>query len=163
MLRWTFSIPLSYSLWTHIDYALLMIKAPTMQTIRSISLAVCLVFVSICASAELRMPSIFGDHMVIQQDQGIQVWGWADSGTNVSVNLSTRSATTQADETGRWSAKLAALKDAGPHTLTVSSNNDSLEFNDVLVGEVWLCSGQSNMEWPVSRANNPEEEIAAAK
>lgn len=102
------------------------------------------------AMADVRLPAIVSDHMVLQKSDRAPVWGWAAPGEEVIVTLGTRSANTVTDEDGRWRVNLAT-KDlgAGPHELTVQGSN-TLTLKDVLVGEVWLCSGQSNMEMRLS-------------
>lgn len=113
------------------------------------------------ASADVRLPGFFGDHMVLQRDIPIPVWGWADAGEQVSLQIDGgKPAQATADADGRWRAKLPVMKAGGPHTLTISAAN-RIVVKDVLIGEVWLCSGQSNMEWPVARSLNNEAEIAA--
>lgn len=114
------------------------------------------------ASADVRLPHVFGNHMVLQRDAELPIWGWADADEQVTVKLGEATAMTTPDDDGRWAVVLPAMSAGGSHTLTVTGNN-SIELTDVLIGEVWVCSGQSNMEWPVTRANNPQEEIAAAK
>ncbi|WP_149498290.1 sialate O-acetylesterase [Roseiconus lacunae] len=121
------------------------------------------------ATAEVRLPGFFGDHMVLQQEKPIRIWGWADPSETVNVTLldssgtlPDRSSTATADQSGSWSVELDALTaSTKPLTLTVAATN-RIEINDVLVGEVWLCSGQSNMEWAVRSSSNAEQEIAAA-
>ncbi|MFZ5829150.1 MAG: sialate O-acetylesterase [Planctomycetota bacterium] len=114
------------------------------------------------AQAEVRLPSIFSDHMVLQQDMPVPVWGWADPGEKVTVEIAGQQKSATADNDGRWSLKLEALKPAEPTTLRVRGGN-TIEISDVLVGEVWLCSGQSNMAWTVSQAKDFEEEQKAAE
>jgi sialate O-acetylesterase len=98
------------------------------------------------AKAEVKMPAIFGDHMVLQQQSKIPVWGTAEPGESVKVALGADTAETKAAADGKWRIDLAAMPmNASPQTLTVTGKN-TLTFQDVLVGEVWLGSGQSNME-----------------
>ncbi|HAH46431.1 MAG TPA: 9-O-acetylesterase, partial [Planctomycetaceae bacterium] len=111
--------------------------------------------------AEVRLPHIFGDHMVLQRGQPVPIWGWADPGNEVSVKLGTSIASTVANASGEWMVRMPPQLIGDPVTLMVREKN-TITFSDVLIGEVWLCSGQSNMEWPVSRSNNFEEEKAAA-
>lgn len=113
------------------------------------------------AEAEIRLPSIFGDNMVVQREKPLPVWGWDDPGTEVTVVLDDAKATTTADDEGRWLVTLPARQAGGPVSVTVKGT-DSVTLKNVLIGEVWLCSGQSNMEWRVSLSNNAKEEIAAA-
>jgi len=119
-------------------------------------------FVCSGAFADVKLASIYSDHMVLQQGLAVPVWGWADAGEKVTVKFADQTQSTTTDKDGKWMVKLPAMK-ASPtgRTLTVSGNN-TIELKDVLVGEVWICSGQSNMEWSVSRSMNPKEEIAAA-
>jgi sialate O-acetylesterase len=118
---------------------------------------------SLSAHADARLASIFGDNMVLQRDQKLPVWGWASPGEAVSVQMDSQSAvSTTADAAGKWRVELPPQKaDGKARTLTVKANN-TLTLKDVLVGEVWLCSGQSNMEWTVNNSDNPKEETAAA-
>jgi sialate O-acetylesterase len=106
-----------------------------------------LVLAAVSLSADVRMPGLFGNHMVLQQDTKIPVWGWADAGEDVTVSLGADTAKTTADSDGQWRVDLDPVKTAStPFTLTVTGKN-SLTFSDVLVGDVWICSGQSNMEF----------------
>jgi sialate O-acetylesterase len=111
--------------------------------------------------AEFRMPQVFSDHMVLQQQKPIVIWGWSQPGEIVTVQISTHTQKVQANEAGEWKTVLPPLSAGGPYTLTVSGSN-TLRFEDVLVGEVWLCSGQSNMEMGIGAAQNGAQEIAAA-
>ena len=109
----------------------------------------------------MKLPQLFADGMVLQRDLPIAVWGWADPGEGVSVSLAghTVSAVTGAD--GRFKVFLPALPAGGPHVLTVSGRS-TMTFDDVWIGEVWLASGQSNMEWPLNSARDAAAEIQAA-
>jgi sialate O-acetylesterase len=111
--------------------------------------------------AEVRLPKVFGSHMVMQQEKPLVVWGWATPNETVKVQLGTASAQTQANANGEWKVTLPAMKAGGPYTLTVSGSSN-VQFDDVMIGEVWLCSGQSNMEMGIGMCNNAKEEIAAA-
>jgi len=113
------------------------------------------------AQAEVSLPNIFGDHMVIQREQANPVWGTADVGEAVTVRIDGQSHATVAGEDGKWRVKLDPLAAGGPYTLSVTGNN-SLSFEDVLVGEVWFCSGQSNMEWVIKNTNHADVELATA-
>ncbi|QDT04591.1 hypothetical protein K227x_29830 [Rubripirellula lacrimiformis] len=118
-------------------------------------------------SADVRVPSIFGDHMVVQQEKPVRLWGWADPAEKVMASWNQdggdqHQATGTADANGRWEIELPAMKASSqPATLTIRGNN-AITFNDLLVGEVWLCSGQSNMAWTVASSNDAAKEIAAA-
>lgn len=112
-------------------------------------------------ATDVRLPKIFSDHMVLQRDQPIPVWGTANPGGEVVVTLGEARATATADESGRWQAELPAMEAGGPHEMTVAAA-DTLQFTDVLVGEVWVASGQSNMEWRLEETDQGEAAIAAA-
>ena len=111
--------------------------------------------------ADVRLPKIFGDHMVLQRDSSLPIWGWAEPGEQVIVEFLDQIDSTSANAQGEWKVELPPAQAGGPHVLTVTGTN-SIELQNVLVGEVWLCSGQSNMEMGVSLCLNPEAEIAAA-
>ena len=115
------------------------------------------------AHAELTLPNIFGDNMVLQRDMPIPIWGWAAAGEEVTVTLQDTDYTVQttADAKGNWRTKLPAMSAGGPYILHIAASN-TLELTNVMFGEVWICSGQSNMEWPVRASKDSESEIAAA-
>lgn len=126
-----------------------------------VTLALCLAATQ-TASADLKMSSVFGDSMVVQRDAPIRVWGWTTPGTDVSVSLAGKSATGKAGDDGRFDVSLPKLPAGGPHELTVEAD-ETKTFTDVLVGEVWICSGQSNMQWSVVSANDADMESLTAK
>jgi sialate O-acetylesterase len=111
--------------------------------------------------ADVKLPAVISDNMVLERDMKLPIWGTADPGESVTVTLGEQTATATADNDGRWSVKLASRAAGGPLEMTVKGKN-SLTIKNILVGEVWICSGQSNMEWTVASSNNPKEEIAAA-
>lgn len=119
--------------------------------------------------AEVMLPSLISDGMVLQQGMNVNIWGSADPGEQVTVTLQGQHASVVADGNGRWRVKLAPLSPGGPFTLTIVGTN-TLVLHDVLVGEVWVCSGQSNMEMPVATTQggwssgvlNYQDEIARA-
>ena len=111
--------------------------------------------------AEVRLPAIFSDHLVLQRDVVVPVWGWADPGERVTVSVAGQKQSTHAGADGRWTVKLAKLAGGEATTLTVQGKN-TLTIQDVLIGEVWLGSGQSNMAMTVNRAKDFEQEKAAA-
>jgi sialate O-acetylesterase len=121
-----------------------------------------------CARGELKLPAIFGDNMVLQQQQPVPVWGWAAPGATVTVKFSGQAKSARVGADGKWLLKLGKLKaSAEPQVLTVECG-DTKTFTNILIGEVWLASGQSNMEKPVGvqRGQKPvlnyEQELAAA-
>jgi sialate O-acetylesterase len=121
------------------------------------------VFVAGFASAELRLAGLFSDHMVVQQRRTVPVWGWAKPKARVVVHLERNTATTTALEDGSWAVRMPILPGEGPYELIVTSDDKTVTVKDIVPGEVWICSGQSNMEWSVSGSANAQEEIAAAK
>ncbi|MCX8497709.1 MAG: hypothetical protein ORN51_16125 [Akkermansiaceae bacterium] len=113
--------------------------------------------------AELKLPAIIGDHMVLQQNQADPIWGWDTPGTQITVSFAGQSYAATAGADGKWTVKLAPMPaNATPQTLTITGSTKR-ELQDVLIGEVWMCSGQSNMGWPLSNAINGDLEAAASK
>ncbi len=116
-------------------------------------------------NSALTMPRIFGDGMVLQRDAPVTIWGHAGVGATVAVSFAGQARKVVADGSGLWKAVLAPMAYGGPFTLEIRGGGDTVKYNDVLVGDVWVCSGQSNMEFPVSgwsRVNNADEEIRNA-
>jgi sialate O-acetylesterase len=113
------------------------------------------------AQAEVRVPSIIGDNMVVQQGRKTRVWGTAQAGEGVVVTFAGQMEQTIADGQGRWQVFLGPLKPGGPFSLMIAGSN-ILTFKNVLVGDVWICSGQSNMEFPLVNATGGAEAIAKA-
>ncbi|HEY3416344.1 MAG TPA: sialate O-acetylesterase [Armatimonadota bacterium] len=111
----------------------------------------------------LELPGLFHDHAVLQCDQPLPVWGTALPGCTVEVALGDRQATAITGADGRWQATLDPLPAGGPYTLTVTAGQEEFTASDILLGEVWVCSGQSNMELPLYEVRNAEMEIAAAQ
>ena len=124
---------------------------------------------TLCSSqlhaADFKLASIFSDHAVFQRGAVMPIWGWTEAGAMVRVQFADQTKTATADAKGKWLVKLDALPaSAEPRTLTVTSDatTNAITCRDILVGEVWLGSGQSNMELPVRRANNYAQEKASA-
>jgi sialate O-acetylesterase len=118
---------------------------------------------SFCASAQLKVGNIFGDYMVLQRDKPIHIWGWNDAYENVIINYAGQSYATITNADGNWSIKLNAQSaNKTGSVLIIKDNDESVKFSDVLIGEVWLCSGQSNMEWKVGDSDNAEAELKKA-
>jgi sialate O-acetylesterase len=99
--------------------------------------------------------------MVLQRNQQNRVWGWGEVGDRVTVNIAGQSKNTQVDDQGRWQVRLDAMPAGGPHRMVVQGDNQ-ITFDNVMVGEVWICSGQSNMAWAVQQANDPDLESLTA-
>ena len=112
--------------------------------------------------ADTKLSSIFGDSMVLQRDKPIHVWGSTSPDTDVSVTIAGQSATVKSGADGRFDVSVEPLPAGGPHELKIVAD-ETITFKDVLMGEVWLCSGQSNMSWPVAAANDADLESLTAK
>ncbi|MHC4520542.1 MAG: sialate O-acetylesterase, partial [Planctomycetota bacterium] len=123
-----------------------------------------ILFSSALACADIRLPSIIGDNMVLQSGEKVALWGWADAGEVVHLKVSwhtmERRVTTGAD--GKWTIQVKTPPVGGPYQIALKGKN-AIALKNILVGEVWVCSGQSNMQWSVQNSNSPQEEIAAAK
>ncbi|MDO6434500.1 sialate O-acetylesterase [Flavitalea sp. BT771] len=124
------------------------------------------VFVTISLFASVSLPRIFGDNMVLQRDKPINVWGWGSAGEKITVSFHGQTRMAKADKQGRWSLQLGPESAGGPYELKVTGKSGPARtFSNVMVGEVWICSGQSNMEMQIAgwgRINNYQQEIAAA-
>jgi sialate O-acetylesterase len=113
------------------------------------------------ARADVRLPALIGDNMVVQQGVVARVWGWAEPGEQVTVSMAGKSAKAKADAKGRWEARIGPFKAGGPFEMRIEGKN-AVVLKNVLVGEVWLGSGQSNMEWPLQNAAHGGDEVARA-
>lgn len=130
-----------------------------------LALAVTLFFSAnaISCHAQLRLPNIFGDRMVLQRDKPIVVWGWADANAQVKVSLGDQSIDGVADADGHWQVSLPKISArTEPSTLKVTSGESTVSVNDILIGDVWLCGGQSNMEWTLRATRDADVEIPSA-
>ncbi len=128
--------------------------------------AILLACFSTAAVGDVKLPAMLGSHMVLQRDQPMHIWGWAAPGEAVTVAMHGVSRATTANELGKWSAYLPPEPAGGPFQFTVSAAN-TITLDDVLIGDVWFASGQSNMEmplsgWPGATLQNSAEEIANA-
>ena len=112
-------------------------------------------------SADVRLPHVIGSRMVLQRDISLPIWGWADPNENVTVKIGENEFSTQASKEGDWKVELPPMKAGGPFSMTVSGKN-TIQLTDILIGEVWICSGQSNMQVPLSTVFNTKQEIAQA-
>jgi sialate O-acetylesterase len=111
--------------------------------------------------AKVRLPKIFGSNMVLQKGQANPVWGWAEKGEKVVISIAGNSVVTKAGKDGKWKAELPPMDYGGPYTLTVKGEN-TIELTNILIGEVWFCSGQSNMAMQLISCNDGEQEAAKA-
>lgn len=114
------------------------------------------------AAAAPRLPLLFGEGAVLQRDQPIPVWGWATPGATLTVRLDGQQATAKADARGQWQAILPAHRAGGPYVLQVQGDGGTLKVDDILLGDVWLASGQSNMEFPLVKSDGGPAAVASA-
>ena len=116
------------------------------------------------AVAAVKLPAIIGDNMVLERGQTVPIWGWADKGEEVTVTVAGQTVSTKAGDDGRWQVKLAKLDASQPLEMTIKgSSGNTITLKNILVGEVWVGSGQSNMALPVKECRDAAKEIAAAK
>lgn len=130
---------------------------------KSIVFSLVIFIFSTVGFADVRLPAIISDNMVLQQKTEVPIWGWADAGEKVKVKGSWQwvGKSTVANEQGKWQVKIKTPKASGPLELTIKGEN-TIVLKNVLAGEVWVCSGQSNMAFSVRRANNGEAAVASA-
>jgi sialate O-acetylesterase len=116
--------------------------------------------ISLNVFSQVRLPKLISDGMVLQRDTQLKIWGWASKKENISIRFIDSTYTATANNKGEWDIILSGLKAGGPYTMQIMANN-SITIKDILVGDVWVCSGQSNMELPMSRVKPIyENEIA---
>ncbi len=127
----------------------------------SLALGAAAIVICQAAHADVWLPSIFSDNMLLQRGVAVPVWGKANPGEEVTVTLGGRRATATADQNGRWMVRIGPFEAGGPLQLTAAGEN-TVTFENVLVGDVWVCSGQSNMQWAVRQASCPDAEIGQA-
>ena len=130
-----------------------------MRKIFKPSLLVAGLLLSSFMQATVSLPHFFSDNMVLQRDMPIRIWGKADKKETVAVSFNGTSVTVKADKNGRWQVELPSMKYGGPFEMTVKGNDNTITLDNILIGDVWLCSGQSNMEFNLSGAHNAEEAI----
>src|SRR5262249_52001322 len=131
------------------------------RLMRSFLLLFTIAFIAGVVRADVKLPALISDGMVLQQGINTPLWGWADEGESVTVEFQNQKVRATAKD-GKWMVRLKPLKAGGPFTLTVSGKN-KIELKNVLVGDVWICGGQSNMEWRLNQVDNAEAEVAGAK
>lgn len=142
---------------------LISIRLNTTLHMKTISVSLLAFLFAAGAHAEIRLPAIIGDNMVLQQKQTNPIWGWDAPGTKVTVTFGGQTRSGIADEKGRWTVKLDPVPaSARPSSMNIKGTSGR-ELKNILVGEVWVCSGQSNMGFPVSRALDADLEVAMAK
>ncbi len=111
--------------------------------------------------ADVKLPQVLSSNMVLQRNQDIRIWGWADKGEKISVSFANVVRKTKADKNGNWMVSFPAMKEGGPYSMVINGKN-KIELDNILMGDVWICSGQSNMEFQVQQGNNAKEEIMKA-
>ncbi len=109
--------------------------------------------------AELRPHALFSHGAVLQQGKALPIWGWADPGSTITVSFRGRTLSATTSPAGKWSVSLPSQKPGGPDELVLGDGSQTLTLTNILVGEVWVCSGQSNMEWPMTRSESPQVAI----
>jgi sialate O-acetylesterase len=135
----------------------------TMKDLHKILIFLFIAPLTASPAANLRFANIFADHCVLQREMPVPVWGWAEPGSQVTVGFAGQKKTAQAGADGKWLVRLNPIRASRePRKLVVSSAGQTLTLDDILVGEVWLCSGQSNMGLGLSKATGGEEAIANA-
>ncbi len=128
---------------------------------KAVLLAIVICLITGLSQANVKPARIFGSNMILQQGQENPIWGWSDKGEKISITFAGKTISFKADKSGKWSAKLPSLDYGGPYQMTIKGKN-SIQFDNILIGEVWICSGQSNMEFSVNSAINAKTEIASA-
>ena len=119
-------------------------------------MAIFALFCSFQLSAEIKLHQLFSDGAIFQRGQAVPIWGWADSGQEIEVSFAGQTKSTKADSDGKWMIKLDSLSASEEsRQLSVKSGAESITVKDILVGEVWICSGQSNMDWKLTQLTKP--------
>lgn len=113
------------------------------------------------AMATVKLPHIFSSHMVLQRNKPVTIWGWADKGEKITIRFNGQQQKVKADRSGNWQVVFPALPAGGPYELQIMGRNE-IKLEDILVGDVFICSGQSNMEWVVKNTNDAAREIKVA-
>jgi len=111
--------------------------------------------------AEISLPQVVGSNMVLQRNEPVNIWGWADAREKVTVTFNGQKESVRTGKDEKWMITLDPMKAGGPFEMVIEGKN-RIELDNILIGDVWICSGQSNMEWPMERTNNAEEEITNA-
>jgi sialate O-acetylesterase len=123
----------------------------------------CLYFISFSLlKAEVRLSGMFSNNMILQRDAPVKVWGWADKNERIRLRFNGQTLASRAKADGSWEITLSPMPFGGPYIMKVEGKDNIVELTNILIGDVWLCSGQSNMEWTVTQSANAAEEIGAA-
>jgi sialate O-acetylesterase len=113
--------------------------------------------------AAVTLPKIFTSNMVLQREKEIKVWGWAGKGETITVSFNGQSIKTKADKIGNWIITLKPMMHGGPFEMKIAGKKNAIDLTNILIGDVYICSGQSNMEWVINNTNHAEKEIAESK
>ena len=127
-------------------------KKPTRFLRKIVFVFIYTLFISTSSQAQLSVSRLFSDGAIVQRDQEFTIWGWGDAGTTISVTFSDSAKTTTVESDGTWSVTIGAIIAGGPHTLTVTDGTTSITRSDLMMGDVYLVSGQSNMEMTLNNA-----------
>jgi len=117
--------------------------------------------INVYCNANVKLPLLFNDGMVLQRNKPIPVWGWADANEKIEIHFNNQIIKTKADKNGKWIVKLNSEKEGGPYEMIIKGKN-SITIKNILIGEVWICSGQSNMEFTVNQVMNARQEMSNA-
>ena len=112
--------------------------------------------------AEIKLPGYFTDNMMLQRDMPIKIWGWGNRYETVTVSIHDQKVNTRCKKDGTWEIILSPIPYGGPYSLTVQGKDNSIKIENILIGDIWLCSGQSNMEWTVEQSANSKQEVQNA-
>ena len=134
-----------------------------MCTQKIIFLVILMLGPSLAQAGKLELASPFTEHMVLQRGMEVPIWGWGTPNSKVLVSINGKSSLTKVGRDGKWRTKLPELKAGGPYKFSVKSDNESISISDVLIGEVWLCSGQSNMKMELTKAHNGDKMLPEMK
>jgi sialate O-acetylesterase len=125
---------------------------PSPVDMKALFLILIACFIGAASYAQLSASKLFSNHMVLQRNNQIPVWGHSAKGATITISLNSKVLTVKADGGGKWKATFAPMKEGGPYTMKISSGKEIIVYSDVMLGEVWLCSGQSNMEFQLKNA-----------
>ncbi len=112
------------------------------------------------AFSQVRLPRLISDGMVLQRDADVNIWGWASTGEQITVNFMDKTYSATADKNGNWAVKLSALKAGGPYCMEINASNH-IVLENILIGDIWVCSGQSNMDLKMERVKECYEDVIA--
>jgi len=130
--------------------------------VKILSLAICsfVLLISQVALCQVKLPLLVSDGMVLQRDANVKIWGWADANEKIAINFNGKTHETAAGADGKWAVMLSDLKAGGPYSMDINASNH-ITLTNILIGDVWVCSGQSNMELPMNRVKNRYPDVIA--